>query len=212
MSALTIPLSALGVALALGVPEGPRSGTRSILREKVDARGVVGADLAAQTDWSVARGFLWQILLPDAEGRFQPARPDQVFRTGQAFRLGIEAQCDLWIYILNRDPEGREVVLLPERGEEHLLVRQGQTTVIPPDGQFRFTDPPGIETFRVLASPARLDWVNPRELFALEGGEPLDGRARDRAEAQKEARTRAIADLRRRQARRRVVSEALGDV
>src|SRR3954469_5310784 len=113
MSAFTILLSALGVALVLGVPEGARSGTGSILREKVDARGVVGAELAAQTGWSVARGFLWQILLPDAEGRFRPARPDQVFRTGQAFRLCIEPQCDLWVYLLNRDPEGHEVVLLP---------------------------------------------------------------------------------------------------
>ncbi|MGA2704911.1 MAG: hypothetical protein ABSH35_27950 [Isosphaeraceae bacterium] len=45
----------------------------------------------------MARGFRWQILLPDAAGRFQPARPDQIFRTGQALRLCIEAQCDLWI-------------------------------------------------------------------------------------------------------------------
>src|SRR3954471_18855790 len=70
MNALTIFLSTLGVALALGGSEGPKSRMRSILREKVDARGVVGADLAAQTGWSVARGFQWQILLPDAEGRY----------------------------------------------------------------------------------------------------------------------------------------------
>jgi len=68
---------------------------------------------------------------------------------------------------LNRDPEGREVVLLPTRGEEDLLVGQGQQATLPPDGQFRFTDPPGIEVFRVLVSPAKLDWVNPRELFAM---------------------------------------------
>ena len=50
------------------------------------------------------------------------------------------------------------MVLLPTRGEEDLLVGQGQQATLPPDGQFRFTDPPGIEVFRVLVSPAKLDW------------------------------------------------------
>jgi hypothetical protein len=159
----------------------------------------------------VARGFRWQILVPDAAGQFQPARPDRVFRTGQAFRLRLEAQCNLWIYILNRDPDGGEVVLLPTRGEEHLLVGQGQQVTLPPDGQFRFADPPGIEDFRVLASPAKLEWVNPRELFALEADKPLDDRERERARTQKAVRTKALAGLERAQSARRRVSKPLGE-
>jgi hypothetical protein len=130
MGVLAIPLAMMGMALVFALPMGSQAGTRSILREKVDARGRVGDDLAlpffgasipgfvglltgrgpfspafalipgrsddlaAKTGWRMARGFRWQILLPDAAGRFQPARPDQIFRTGQALRLCIEPQCD----------------------------------------------------------------------------------------------------------------------
>jgi hypothetical protein len=212
MSVFAIPLTTIGVALAFSLPLGSQAGTRTILREKVDAQGRVGDDLATRTGWRVARGFRWQILLADATGRFQPVRPDQIFRTGQAFRLCIEAQCDLWIYILDRDPAGREMVLLPTRGEEHLLVEQGQQANVPPDGQFRFTDPPGIEDFRILASPAKLDWVNPRELFAMEADKALDDREREKAEAQKAARTKAIAALQRSQSGRRLVSKPWHEV
>jgi hypothetical protein len=211
MSGLAISMAAMGAAMVIVLPSGPQAGTRTILREKVDAHGTVGDDLAARTGWRVARGFRWQILVPDAADRFEPTRPDRVFRTGQAFRLRLEAQCNLWIYILNRDPDCREVVLLPTRGEEHLLVRQGQQVTLPPDGQFRFADPPGTEDFRVLASPAKLEWVNPRELFAMEADKPLDDRARAQAEAQKEVRTKAIDGLQRAQSARRLVSRSLGE-
>ena len=71
MGVLAIPLAMMGMALAFAPPMGSQAGTRSILREKVDARGRVGDDLAAKTGWRMARGFRWQILLPDAAGRFQ---------------------------------------------------------------------------------------------------------------------------------------------
>jgi hypothetical protein len=175
-------------------------GERNIIRARTDAQGVADEELAARTGWRVARGFQWQILLQGPDGLYRPARPDRPFETGQAFRLELEADSDLWIYLLNRGPDGSEVVLLPERGEGHLLVRKGERVLIPPTGQFRFQEPPGAETFRILASPERLSWVNPHELFRWESGAPVDAETRERARSQKQLRSTSIDAIRKHQA------------
>jgi hypothetical protein len=208
-----VALVAAGLSAGVATPtagqiiKGDR--VRNILREQTDAGGRVQAEVAAEGGWQSARGFRWQILLEGPDGRYRPARADRTFRTGERFRLEIEADSDLWLYVLNRGPDGSEVVLLPVEAEEHLRIGRGERAVVPPTGQFRFQDPPGTETFRLIAAARKFDWVNPTELFRLESGAELDKAARERAEFQKETRTRELAAMRERQPAVRVLERPI---
>lgn len=182
---------------------------RNIVRAETDAQGVVSDDLAAQTGWRTARGFEWQILLRGDDRSFRPADPTRIFRTGEAFKLEIEADTDLWIYVLTRGPDGDETLLFPEPGEAHRFVRKGERAVVPATGQFRFADPPGTETFRILAATEKLAWVQPAELFRLEAGAVLSGSETVQAQDQRAQRTRAITSLQERQPRPQMLDAPL---
>ena len=186
--------------------------TRDILRQRTSADGVPDASLAAQTGWSTVRGYVYKVLLKAPDGSYKPADPRQPFTTGQSFRLEIEAHNDLWFYILNRGPNGDERILLPERDEEHLLIRRRERVTVPSDGCFTFAEPPGTERFRIVASPDKLPWANPHELFQLENGRPLTPGQELAARGQQETRTRSIESLKQRQARLEICDEPLAKV
>jgi hypothetical protein len=199
------------LAVLLGWPGAVpgQSGQRNIVRTQTDNQGGVSADLARQTGWRTARGFNWEILLQQPDGAFKPVPPNRAFRTGEAFRLEIEADTDLWVYVLNRGPDNSETVLFPEQGEEHLLIRKEQQVTVPAAGQFRFADPPGTERLRILAASEKLAWVNPGELFRLEAAQTLDPAEARRATEQKALRTKELAKIEGRQAPARVLDEPL---
>ncbi|MGO8898012.1 MAG: DUF4384 domain-containing protein [Isosphaeraceae bacterium] len=189
-----------------------QSATRDILRQRTSPDGVPDAALAAQTGWSTVRGYAYKVLLKAPDGSYKPVDPRQPFRTGQSFRLEIEAHNDLWFYILNRGPDGAERLLLPEGDEEHLLIRRGERVTVPSDGCFTFADPPGTERFRIVASPDKLPWANPHELFQLENGRLLAPSQELAARGQQETRARSIETLERRQARLEIRDEPLAKV
>lgn len=140
--------------------------------DQVDHQGRVETALAQKTGWTVARGFQWRILVDEhGERQYLEVDPSKTLKTGQAFRVEVEADfCDLWIYMLNVDPNEEMTVLFPEKAEEHLFLKKGQKAVFPPNqGVFRLSDPPGKEVFRIIGSPTKLDWVNPEELAVLRG-------------------------------------------
>ena len=140
---------------------------------------------AAASPWRTVRAMRWQVLtIDDATRATVASRPTQVFRTGRPFAVRIEAFCDLWIYVLSVAPRGEPQLLLPAEGEDHLLVRKGESVQVPPDGQFRFVDGPAVERFRIIASPLRLSLLNPKLLASLSAAasvapspapEPQDG-------------------------------------
>jgi len=189
-----------------------QSATRDILRQRTSPDGVPDAALAAQTGWSTVRGYAYKVLLKAPDGSYKPVDPRLPFTTGQSFRLEIEVHNDLWFYILNRGPNGDERLLLPERDEEHLLIRRGERVTVPSDGCFTFAEPPGTERFRIVASPDKLLWANPHELLQLENGRPLTPGQELAAKGQQETRTRSIESLEQRQARVEIRQELLAKV
>jgi hypothetical protein len=167
-------------------------------QQQVSAGGVVIGPLATATGWATCRGLRWRILLLEgASARGTPVSPTQVFRTGQRFRLEVEAHvCDLWIYLLNLGSRGEMAVLFPEQAEAHRQVKKHEKAVFPPGGdRFRFSEPPGKELFRIIASPVPLKWVNPKELLDLEAGQTLRASEKDLAEQQAAERSQAIAAI-----------------
>ncbi len=130
--------------------------TRDILREHVQPDGQVGGQLAGDTGWTTMHAYRWQMLLVnDQTGEQTSVKPDQVFRTGTAFKLRIETYTDLYIYVLNVNSDKTVATLFPEQSEQHLLLRSGQSAKVPPDpappqrDQFRFTPPSGAEKFYI---------------------------------------------------------------
>jgi hypothetical protein len=102
------------------------------------------------------------------------ADPVQTFKQGQRFRVRLEAFCDLYVYVLNKNADGTAVVLLPEKTEKVPLVKRGQSALLPDDGSaFSFSPPSGTETLRVIAAPVELPWVASAELFKLQAGQEL---------------------------------------
>ncbi|NQT14886.1 MAG: DUF4384 domain-containing protein [Planctomycetes bacterium] len=194
MNTLTLAAFLLAVSPADSLP-----GTSDqILRQHVDSSGVASKELAEQTGWSVLRGLRWRVLLVDSVGGgTTPVDPKTVFKTGQRFQVEVEAHvCDLWVYLLTVDPQGSMAVLFPEQAEGHRLVRKGEKMVVPPGGDWlRFEGPPGKDLLRMIASPTKLRWVNPRELFELEGGETLSGGKAKAAQQQGSYRSKSVSRI-----------------
>ncbi len=174
--------------------------TRAIVREHVSAQGQLSPELAAATGWSRVLAFQWQMHASQDGIRFTSVRPDQLFQTGTRFHLKVIADTDLWVYVLNRDAAGNEVVLLPEKGESHLHVEQGKEVIVPPDGNFRFDGQAGTERFRIIVSPTKLSWVNPRELFDLQESRQQTPAGIALAQVQLESRAKSITALKTKQA------------
>lgn len=150
---------------------------REIIRRHVAPSGQVSRELADQTGWHKLTGFRWQMRTVDADSdQGRSAHPGRVFRTGQNFRLRVEAYNDLWIYVLNVDQKGEVTVLLPDLdfNEPHMKVKQFETVDVPPrPDTFYFADGPGRESFRIIASPVKLTLDEPNRLVRLKSGQSV---------------------------------------
>jgi hypothetical protein len=192
ITALTFVAAAFTAAPALA----QRASAKAMIVEHVEPSGRVDQSLAQQTGWNSLRGLAWQMLVVDeVDGSDVPADPAKQFRTNQAFKFQVEAYTDLWVYVMNVEPNGKMVTLLPEEGEQHLLVKAGTKILVPPDGRFRFVGEAGVEQFRIVASPTKLNWINPEALWKLDAGEALSAEERQRAQSQAEARGKSLAEI-----------------
>jgi|GEM_PF-3432977 len=165
----------LGVCDILAVAEEPRlpaSLTIKEARNQTDATGNVVNRQLLDRGWKKMYAFQWEIELEDAArpGRFAPVSPTGSFRNGRRFRLRIETANDLYVYLLVRNSDGSETLLLPEAAEEVPLVRRGTARVL---GDFKFSPPAGKEQLRVIASPELLPWISSSKLWKLENGDML---------------------------------------
>lgn len=190
-----------------------KGNSAQILNQHVDRFGMIDDDLVRKTGWQTLRGFRWRIVVVDDITRMtRTADATEIFDTGQAFKIEVESYSDLWIYVLNVEPSGKMVVLLPEESERHLLVTKGESVSVPPDGRFRFAGPPGAERFRIIAASNKLTWVNPRELLQLEVGKSLAPNIAELARQQEQHRTKAVTKITEQQAAVPSSNEVLAEV
>ena len=103
-------------------------------------------------------GVRTSILLESRDRRRARKRVREVgdqarFRTGDRFRLAVQANVAGYLYLFVKDSEGRIELLFPyERGEGTNTVRPFRTRQVPEEDWFRFDDEKGAERIYLFLS------------------------------------------------------------
>ena len=146
-------------------------------REQVDSRGrITDEDLRKRTGWQTMHAFRWTIELerPSGSNKFVAVSKDRVFHHGDLFRLRFETATDLYVYVLVRNTDKSETILLPEKAEIVPLVRRGDIASLPARRPyFAFTPPAGTEQLRLVVATKALPWVSSKRFWELENGDML---------------------------------------
>lgn len=150
-------------------PAKPAYSVRSIIRKGIDDQGRVHGELAKATGLANATSLAYKVLLLNDDGSEKNVDAgDTTFSFGQQFRIEIEADSDLYLYVFHEGPDGVRTILLPDAVDRGRVpsVRQGHKKVLPDDGTyFEFVPPAGLEKLLVYASPERRDELTPAEAF-----------------------------------------------
>lgn len=129
--------------------------SRGILRKIVDRDGNVSGELAEQ-GIKTATVVTYKILLVQNGMQQFVDEGDYVFKLGQQFRLAIEVDSDLYLFVLHEAPDGKRSVLIPDPQFEATApkAKKGSVIILPDDNTcFEFVPPTGTERLLVLASP-----------------------------------------------------------
>lgn len=157
-------------------PARPEYSVRSIIRKGIDDQGRVHGELAEVTGLANATSLAYKILLLNDDGSESTVNAgDTTFKFGQQFRIEIEADSDLYVYVFHEGPDNIRTILMPDVVDQGRIpmVRRGQKKVLPDDGTyFEFVPPAGVEKLLVYASPERKDALTPKEAF--ENAEEMD--------------------------------------
>ena len=109
------------------------------------------------TGIKVATSIDFKILLRDDDISNWIVVKDHVFKIGQAIKLEVVANNDVYLYVLYQGQDGVRSLLMPGTGGDGKVPRAltGETKVIPQDGTyFQFVPPAGIEKLIIFATPA----------------------------------------------------------
>lgn len=181
MNRRVFSLFAVGAALAVATPsfaaDGQKFTTRGIIRAGVDNSGRVHGELAKLTGLANATSINYKVLLLEADGKERFVNEsDTTFKFGQQFRLAIESDTDLYLYVFHEGPDSVRTILMPDSADQGRIpmVKKGQTKIIPDDGTyFEFVPPAGTERVLVYATPEKRPQLTPEEAFspAKSGGD-----------------------------------------
>ena len=149
---------------------------RGIIRAGVDKDGRVHGKLAqALPEMRNATSLNYKVLLLDENGKLSTVDEEKTaFRFGQKFRLEIEADTDLYLYVFHQGPDGIRTVLLPDSSDEGRVpfLKRGETKRVPEDlTWFEFVPPAGEERLLVYASKERNSELTPQQAFEEGGSE-----------------------------------------
>lgn len=165
-------LASLLAAVTVGQAEDaakPAYSVRSIIRKGIDDQGRVHGELADATGLANATSLAYKILLLNDDGSESSVDAGKTtFKFGQQFRIEIEADSDLYVYVFHEGPDGIRTILMPDviDGGRVPMVKQGQKKVLPDDGTyFEFVPPAGVEKLLVYASPDPKNDLTPKEAF-----------------------------------------------
>jgi hypothetical protein len=142
---------------------------RGIIRKGIDGQGRCHGDLAKTTGLANATSLAYKVLLLNADGSESSVDASKTtFHFGQQFRIEIEADSDLYVYVFHEGPDGVRTILLPDAIDKGRIpmVKQGQKKVLPDDGTyFEFVEPAGVEKLLVYASPEPRNDLTPKAAF-----------------------------------------------
>lgn len=193
---LTIGTIACNTRPAVSGDEQPT--TLEQARGQVDARGrITDKDLRQRSGWQTMHAFQWTIELerPAGSNEFVAVSKNQTFHHGDAFRLRFETATDLYVYVLVRNADKSETILLPEAAETVPLVRRGDRAFLPtPPDTFSFSPPAGTEQLRLVVATEVLPWVSSKRFWELENGEALSDEQQAVLNQLKSARSRSLGE------------------
>ena len=151
-----------------------------VLAQEADARELyyqrADPELDEENAWL---GVRTSILLASSDRRRARMRVREVgdqarFRTGDRFRLAVQANVEGYLYVFVKDSEGEIELLFPyERGEDTNTVMPFRTRQVPEEDWFRFDKETGAERIYLFLSRKPI-----RELERA-AGEDESFRARD---------------------------------
>lgn len=161
---------AIGSASAAPSTEtGKDMKARGIIRAGVDSSGKVHGEFAKTTGLKHMTAVAYKVSLLDRSGK--EAVVDErkhTFKVGDQFRLVIEAETDVFVYVFHQGTDNVQTILLPDRFDQGRVpfVKRGEKKVLPEDGNyFVVTAPAGVDKIRVYASPERKPELTPKEAF-----------------------------------------------
>ena len=115
-----------------------------------------GTEFASETGMTEPPKHLitvdYKVLLVE-NGRERPVDPKMhQFKVGDKIKVRVESYGDYYIYVFFIGASGASDFLLPVADEQVPLLKKGEQAVLPDDGYFEFTEPPGQERLLVVAT------------------------------------------------------------
>ena len=155
ITSIAVACGLLGAAVSAGADDAEYK-VRDIVRAGIDKDGRVRGRLAKLTGIANATSLTYKVILLEEKGtERQVDEAEYVFRPGQKFRLAVEADTDLYLYVFNQNAKGVRTVLMPDASDQGRvpMVRKGKTKIIPDDGTyFEFVPPIGVDRLMIYAT------------------------------------------------------------
>ncbi len=118
--------------------------------------GMPPAPAAARAPAKSSPGVrVWLTEAGDSSGK-RKLSPQQAFRTGERFKLWLQANRDGYLYLINVGTSGQTRVMFPRNNQENRIARRTDFSLSSP---LVFDEPPGTEQLVVVLAAAPIDDV-----------------------------------------------------
>jgi hypothetical protein len=164
---LCVAVLATGYATSAFADENPSN--QPVPRRQVDRDGKVVGEGLSRTGLKRVTSLRYSIILRNADGTESAVdEAKHIFKLGQEFRLVVEADTELFLYVFHESSNGLRSFLVPDRHDSAGYVPRlepGKPLTIPQDGYFEVTPPLGIERLMVFATPEKRAELTSTEAF-----------------------------------------------
>jgi hypothetical protein len=117
----------------------------------------VGTSVAKRSELKRVTSLKYTVMKRNADGTETAIdETNYTFRLEDEFRLIVEADANLFVYVFHESIDGHRTFLVPDKYDPNGYVPQlvrGKALRIPRDGYFEVTPPGGVEKLMVFASP-----------------------------------------------------------
>lgn len=145
------------VALALvAAPASAQTSFRDLVRKKIAGELNANVPGLAGTDTVQAMEYTVLLVKTDDADKIVSERPvdpkDHKFKIGDKIRVQVKPLTQMYIYIFHEGTSGEKLCLVPDSTETAPVTEANKVLVLPKDGYFEFSDPPGEEKLVVVGT------------------------------------------------------------
>ena len=138
-------------------------------RGHIDRDGNVVDEGLAKSGLKRITSLRYAVILRKADGTEKAVdEARHTFKIGEEFRLVVEADTQLYLYVFHESAGGMRSFRVPDRHDSAGYVPRldpGKPLTIPQDGYFEVTPPLGIERLMVFATPEKRPELTSTEAF-----------------------------------------------